>query len=274
MRLGAAGTVGRAALWLGAVYLAFCLLAIFGHRLFMYFPDPTRVAPDAVGLVGVSEVELEAPDGTLLVAWHAPAKADKPTLLYFHGNGANAANRAPRIAMMQEDGFGVFYLNNRGYGGSGGSPTEARNVADALLAYDHVRGLGVPADKIVAFGESLGSGQAVRVAGARPVLALVLDAPLTSTIDIGRAVYFWLPLRMLVADQYDVERAVPDVTAPVLILHGDRDRVIPVSMGKRVFAAANEPKELALFPDGGHLDFFDRGGWERTREFLSGLAAE
>jgi len=273
VRLGAAGKLSRATLWLGAVYLAFCLMALFGHRVFMYFPDPTRVAPEAVGLTGVAEVVLETPDGETLIAWHAPAKAGKPTLLYFHGNGANAANRAPRIAILQEDGFGVFYLNNRGYGGSGGAPSEARNVADALLAYDHLRGLGVPAGKIVAFGESLGSGQAVRVAGARPVRALVLDAPLTSTIDVGRAVYFWLPLRLLVADQYDVERHVRGVTAPVLILHGARDPVIPVDMGKRVYEAANDPKELALFPDGGHLDFFDRGGWERTRDFLYALPA-
>ena len=274
MRLEAAKKVWRAALWLIALYLAFCLLAIFGHRGFMYFPDPTRVAPEAAGLLGVSEVEIETADGVTLVAWHALAKDGMPTLLYFHGNGANAANRAPRVAQMQADGFGVFYLNNRGYSGSGGNPTEANNVADAALAYDHLRGLGVPADKIIAFGESLGSGQAVRVAGARPVAAVVLDAPLTSTIDVGRSVYFWLPLRWLVADQYDVERWIADVTAPVLILHGERDAVIPVAMGQRVYAAANEPKEIVLFPDGGHLDFFDAGGWEKTRAFLAGLKAD
>lgn len=235
----------------------------------MYFPDATRVAPEAAGFSGVAEVEIETGDGVTLLAWHAPAKDGMPTLLYFHGNGANAANRSPRIAMMQEDGFGVFYLNNRGYGGSGGSPSEANNVADARAAYDHLRELGVPADKIVAYGESLGSGQAVRVAGTRPVAALVLDAPLTSTIDVARPVYFWLPLRFLIADQYDVERAIADVTAPVLILHGERDAVIPVEMGKRVYDAANEPKEVAVFPRGGHLDFFDTGGWARTRAFLA-----
>ncbi|MGB2931281.1 MAG: alpha/beta fold hydrolase, partial [Methyloceanibacter sp.] len=110
-----------------------------------------------------------------MVAWHAPAKDNKPTILYFHGNAANAANRASRIETISESGFGVFYLNNRGYGGSGGSPTEEHNVADAIAAYDHLVRLGVSPGKIVAYGESLGSGQAVRLAAARPVSAVVLE---------------------------------------------------------------------------------------------------
>jgi hypothetical protein len=97
-----------------------CVAAYFGSRLYMYFPDPTRVAPAEAGLAGVHEVEIAVADNVTLVSWHAPAKEDKPTILYFHGNGANAANRAPKIETIRENGFGVFYLTNRGYGGSGG----------------------------------------------------------------------------------------------------------------------------------------------------------
>ncbi len=176
--------------------------------MFMYFPDPARIPPAEAGLDGVEEIELAAGDGTTLVAWYAPAKDGKPTILYFHGNAANAANRAPKIDMMLEDGFGVFYLNNRGYGGSAGSPTEANNVADAIAAYDRSGGLGVPPSSIVAYGESLGSGQAVRLAAERPVAAVVLEAPLTSTVDVARPVYFWLPLSLLITDQYNVERDI------------------------------------------------------------------
>jgi pimeloyl-ACP methyl ester carboxylesterase len=255
--------------WLIAVYVAFCLLALFGHRWFMYFPDATRVAPAAAGLDGIEEVEIAAEDGTTLVAWYAPAKDGKPTLLYFHGNGANAANRTPRIRTIQDDGFGVFYLNNRGYGGSGGTPTEEHNVADARAAYDHLIGLGAPADSIVLYGESLGSGQAVRLAAEKPVAAVVLEAPLTSTIDVARPIYFWLPLGLLITDQYNVERAIGSVTVPLLILHGAQDAVIPVDLGQRVYRAANEPKHIEVFPQGGHLDFFDHGAWEKTRAFLA-----
>lgn len=257
--------------WLIAAYLVLCAAAYFGHRMFMYFPDPARIPPDATGLGGVEEIELAAADGTKLIGWYAKAAVGKPTVLYFHGNAANAANRAPKIDMMIQSGFGVFYLNNRGYGGSGGSPTEADNVADAIAAYDYVRGLGVPAEKIVAFGESLGSGQAVQLAAERPVGAVVLEAAPTSTVDVGRSIYFWLPLGLLLTDQYNVERDIVRVTAPLLILHGERDEVIPVDMGRRIYNAANEPKQIELFGEGRHNDLFDHGAWERMRDFLRSL---
>jgi len=255
-------------LGLGAAYVLLCVAAYFGNRLFMYFPDPARVPPKAAGLNAVEEIELDAADGTKLIAWYAAAKEGRQTILYFHGNAANAANRAAKIATMIEDGFGVFYLNNRGYGGSGGSPTEADNVADAIAAYDDLTARGVPKETIVAFGESLGSGQAVRLAAERPVAAVMLEAPLTSTVDVGRSVYFFLPLRWLIADKFDVERHIAAVKVPLLIVHGEQDEVIPVEMGRRNFAAANEPKEIAVLPGAHHNDLFEHGAWERMRAFL------
>lgn len=257
--------------WLLAIYAAFCAAAWFGNRLFMYFPDPARIPPAAAGLTCVAEIELRAADGVPLIAWYAPAQEGASTILYFHGNAANAANRAEKIERIRRSGFGVFYLNNRGYGGSGGRPTEADNVADARAAYDHLVARGVPATRIVAYGESLGSGQAVRLAAERRVAAIVLEAPLTSTVDVGRRVYFWLPLRWLVTDRYDNERNIRAVRAPVLILHGARDQVIPVTMGRRIYQAANEPKRLELFAEGGHNDLFDHGAWEKARDFIATL---
>jgi uncharacterized protein len=260
--------------WLVGVYAVLCVAAYFGHRLFMYFPDPTRTSPAEAGLHGVEEVEIAGADGVTLVTWYAPAEGDKPTLLYFHGNGANALNRASRIKMIQESGFGVFYLNNRGYGGSGGRPTEESNVADAIAAYHYLSGLGVPGNRIVAYGESLGSGQAVRLAAARPVAAVVLEAPLTSTLDVARTTCFWLPLDLLIADTYSNERNIRSVSAPVLILHGERDAVIPAEMGWRVYRAANKPKRIELFPRGTHDDLFDHGAWDKTRTFLAALGGQ
>jgi fermentation-respiration switch protein FrsA (DUF1100 family) len=257
--------------WLVEVFAVICAAAYFGNRLFMYFPDPARVPPAVAGLRGVEEIELRAADGVALIAWYAAAEQGAPTILYFHGNGANAANRADKIERIRRSGFGVFYLNNRGYGGSGGRPTEAANIADALVAYDHLIARGVPAEKIVAYGESLGSGQAVRLAAERQVVAIVLEAPLTSTVDVGRRIYFWLPLRWLVTDRYDNERNIRAVRAPVLILHGKRDQVIPVAMGRRIYQAANEPKGIELFAEGGHNDLFDHGAWEKARDFIAAL---
>jgi fermentation-respiration switch protein FrsA (DUF1100 family) len=255
--------------WLVAGYALICVAAYFGNRHFMYHPNPVRIAPAEAGLAYVSEVDILTPDGVTLVAWHAPARDGKPTVLYFHGNASNAANRASKIETMHAQGHGVFYLNNRGYGGSGGSPTEAKNVADAITAFDYLTGhLGMPADKVAVYGESLGTGQAVRLGAERPVAAVILEAPLTSTIDVGRQVYFWLPLNLLLTDKYDNERNISEVKAPVLILHGAQDEVIPVEMGKRVYDAANQPKRIEIFPQAAHYDLFAHGAWDRARDFL------
>lgn len=257
--------------WLVAIYVVICVMAYFGNRSFMYFPDPARVAPAEVGLDGVEEVAIAAGDDVTLVAWYAPAKQGKPNILYFHGNAGNAAERSARIETMRQDGFGVFYLNNRGYGGSGGRPTEENNVADAIAAYDYLLELGVPAEKIVIYGESLGSGQAIRLAAERPVAAIVLESPLTSTVDVARSTYFWLPLGSLITDKYNNENNIRHVTAPVLVLHGEQDATIPLQMGWRVYKAANQPKRIELFPHGAHVDLFDHGAWEKTMAFLTSL---
>jgi uncharacterized protein len=98
---------------------------------------------------------------------------------------------------------------------------------------------------------------------------VVLEAPLTSTVDVARGIYFWLPLGPLITDTYNNERNIRSVTAPVLVLHGEHDAVIPVEMGLRVYRAANEPKRIELFPQGTHDDLFDVGAWEKVRAFLA-----
>lgn len=258
-------------LWLIAAYVIFCIGAFFGNRLFMYFPDPARIPPAETGLVGVEEIELSSGDGETLIAWYAKSAPGQPTVLYFHGNAGNAAGRAEKIEIMRTGGAGVFYLNNRGYGGSTGSPTEKDNVADAVTAYDYLRTKGVRANEIILYGESLGSGQATRLGSSQEVRAVVLEAPLTSTVDVGKRTWFFLPLNLLMTDQYRNARHVANVHVPVLVLHGEQDGVIPVAMGKRVFAAANEPKRLELFANGEHSDLFDHGAWKKVMTFLKDI---
>ena len=108
----------------------------------------------------------------------------------------------------------------------------------------------------------------MRLAAQRPVAGVVLEAPLTSTVEVARSVYFWLPLSLLITDQYNIERDIPAVTAPLLILHGEQDEVIPVDMGRRIYRAANDPKRIELLRNGRHNDLFDHGAWEKMRDFL------
>src|SRR5262245_42690306 len=128
-----------------AVYGTVGLAAYLGQRRLMYLPDRARTPPAEVGLADVVERTIETPDGARLVAWYGKAQPGGPTLLYFHGNGGSLADRAPRIERFMNEGWGVYMLTYRGYGGSTGSPSEAANVADARLAYAALLREGVPA---------------------------------------------------------------------------------------------------------------------------------
>jgi fermentation-respiration switch protein FrsA (DUF1100 family) len=252
----------------------FALIVVVGrllHRYFIYLPDRTRVAPKDAGVTGVEEVMFKAADGTKLIAWYLPARAGKPTLIYFTGNSGNAANRAGKIKAIGADGYGVFMLNYRRYGGSEGRPSEKRISADAIGAYDTLRGLGVAPHDIIAYGESLGTAVATWLALHRHVEGLVLEAPFTSIVDVGRLLWPLFPLSLIMADQYRTIERIGLVTAPVFIIHGGRDAIIPLDQARHVFHAASEPKKLVVVPQAGHNDLFDRGAWEKVRGFVEEL---
>lgn len=252
----------------------FALIVIVGrllHRYFIYIPDRTRVDPKDAGLQGVEEVVFKAADGTKLIAWYLPARAGRPTLLYFTGNSGNAANRASKIKAIANDGYGVFLLNYRRYGGSEGRPSEPRLTADAVSAYDTLRGLGVAPHDIVAYGESLGTAVATRLSLQRHVEGLVLEAPFTSIVDVGKLMWKYFPLDLIMADQYRTIERIGAVTVPVFVIHGGRDAIIPLDQARHVFHEAAEPKSMVVVPQAGHNDLFERGAWEKVRVFLESL---
>lgn len=252
----------------------FALIVIVGrllHRYFIYIPDRTRVDPKDAGLERVEEVVFKAADGTKLIAWYRPARAGKPTLLYFTGNSGNAASRAGKIKTIAADGYGVFLLNYRRFGGSQGRPNETRITADAVSAYDTLRGLGVAPHDIVAYGESLGTAVATRLSLQRHVEGLVLEAPFTSIVAVGKLMWKYFPLDLIMADQYRTIERIGAVTAPVLIVHGGRDAITPLDQARHVFHLATEPKHMVVVSQAGHNDLFERGAWEKVRFFLESL---
>ncbi len=255
------------------VYVAIAATMFVTQRRLIYLPDASRVAPATLGLVGVAERLIETGDGARLVTWYRPAPSERPTLVYFHGNAGNLAHRASRIAAFIRAGYGVLMLSYRGYGGSTGRPSERANVADGLRVLDMLAGEGVPDRDVVLYGESLGSGVAVQVAAARRVRAVILDAPFTSLTDVAQRAYPFLPVRPFLLDRYESIKYIRRIAAPLLILHGARDRVVPVALGRALFAAAREPKRLEIFPRAGHSDLFDHGALDVVRDFLEERAS-
>lgn len=270
--------VVKGLLLLATVYGVLVAGTYFLQRKLLYFPDPRRTAPDSVGLAAVAERTIETPDGARVVVWYGAAKPGQPTILYFHGNAGALAARSERIRKYLERGRGVFMMTYRGFGGSTGHPSEAANVADAKRAYDMLRAEGVAAEDIIVYGESLGSGVAVQVAAEKPVAGVVLDAPYTSIVDMAELVYPYLPSRWLMTDRYETLNYLKGVTAPVLIVHGEADDIIPVDMGRRVARELGEagraPVKLVTLPGAGHSDHALFGSFEAINDWIDTLRRE
>ncbi len=260
--------VVKIALTLG-VLCAFLLLGAWVlQRHLMYFPDTVRAPPELFGLKNVEEVTFKTPGGETIVSWWTKAKPGKPTLLYFHGNAGTLATRGERVRKYQDKGYGLFMMTYRGYGGSTGSPSERANVRDAKQAYDVLIKSGVKPSDIVLYGESLGSGVATQVAVAKDVAGLILDAPYTTMTAVAALHYPYLPARWLMTDSYLTKKYIGRINAPILIVHGEEDQIIPVEMGRALFEMAKEPKEIATFKGAGHADHHAFGSYEKIWQWL------
>lgn len=256
-----------------AAYLCVMLFMYVQQRSLQYLPGRTGTPPEALGLSGVSVERMKTPDGETIVLWQAQAAEGMPTILFLHGNGGELSDRGGRMAFYQQQGFGALFVSYRGYGASTGSPTEQGLMTDAFAAYDLLIAQGVPAQKIMLVGESLGTGVAVQLAAARPVGAVALEAPYTATVDVASALYWWLPVRWLMKDQFLTREFIAKLKAPLLVQHGDADGIIPVAQGRALFAMANEPKQLVILPGAGHDIISDPEVWAREVAFFRKAAA-
>lgn len=239
------------------------------QRSLMYFPDKVHTTPAAAGLPEATEVPLTAADGVHITAWYAAPQGDKPIIVYFHGNGGSLRYGVPRFRQLIGAGIGLVALEYRGYGGNEGSPSESGLIADGEAAYAYAAA-HYPANQIVLWGQSLGSGVAVAVAAEKPVARVILEAPFTSTAAVASLRYWYVPVSLLMKDQFHSDRRIKKVTAPLLILHGVKDRVVPYAMGERLFELANEPKHIVSFLDAGHDNLDANGALNAVARFLAG----
>jgi uncharacterized protein len=252
---------------IAASYVAIVALMYFMQRAMMYFPERVRTAPGEAGFPEAEEIVLNSAGGERVIAWHVAARGDKPVVLYFHGNGGALRYRVGRFRALTADGTGLLALSYRGYGGSSGCPSEAGLIADGIAAYAFAASR-YPADRIAFWGESLGSGVAIAVAAQKVIGRLVLEAPFASAVEVAAHAYPFVPVRWLMKDQFRSDLRVAKITAPVLILHGERDRVVPIESGERLYAMINAPKRFVRFPAAGHEELGAYGAVEIAKKFL------
>jgi uncharacterized protein len=283
--------VGIILLVVAAVLAAPVVLLWAFQRRLLYLPAPRTVPPAATVLPGAEEVAFDTADGLRLQGWFVPAAGpgpravDKarqpaarlgyapppgdptpagpgqarpvpgPAVVVFNGNGGNRSLRAPLAGALAGMGLHVLLFDYRGYGGNPGRPTEEGLAADARAALDHLAGRPeVDPGRVVYFGESLGAAVALRLAVERPPAALVLRSPFASLAEVGRLHYPLLPVSLLLRDRYDSAALIGRLTAPLLVVAGGRDRIVPAGHSRRLFAAAPQPKRLAVLDGVDHND--------------------
>ena len=250
------------------LYAAFVGLLYVFQRGLMYFPDRARTAPAAAGLPQAAEELLKTDDGETVIAWHVAPRGEQPVVLYFHGNGGALRLRAGRFAALTADGTGLVALSYRGYGGSSGAPSEAGLIADARAVYDFAIAR-YPAERLVLWGESLGSGVAVALAAEKPVGKVVLESPFTSAVDVAAAIYPFAPVRYLMKDQFRSDERIAAVQAPVLILHGTHDTVVPIRFGERLHSLVRGPSRFMRFDGGSHVGLDRLGALAAVKKFIA-----
>jgi fermentation-respiration switch protein FrsA (DUF1100 family) len=264
------GTAGRNLVKLGAIAGAVLALvtAVFVarqigmlDRQFIFFPErELTTTPAQVGLK-YENVYFTANDGVELHGWWIPNEAET-TMVWFHGNAGNISHRLDNLIRLHDRlKVNVFIFDYRGYGQSQGSPSEEGIYADAEAALDFVQSRGTR--RLVLFGRSLGAAVAVEMATRHRVHAVILESPFTSVSGMARRAYPFLPAGLttkIVRSRFNSISKIDRVDSPVLILHGDRDDIVPMDEGRELFEAANDPKQFYTIDGAGHNDTYYVGG--------------
>lgn len=266
----------RIALVILAVLLSLVVAVWTLQRKLIYFPFGAVPGPDALGLEGATAVSFPTADGLSLKGWFI-SRTDSPEFLVivFNGNAGNRAFRAPLADALAQAGLAVLLFDYRGFGGNPGFPTEEGLKHDARAAHAYVVSrTGGGQRRLVYFGESLGTAVAAELAVEYPPAALILRSPFTSMIDVGRHHYSFLPVRWLLRDRYATIERIARVNAPLLVIGGDNDRIVPIEQSRRLFEAAGDPKSLLVIRGADHNDDALLAGREMIEgvlRFLRGL---
>lgn len=246
-------------------FLILLMMVLFEPHL-VYHPLPDGPSdPQEKGAIHFTRKLLANGASPEIVYWENAAPPKAPTLLYFHGNGGGLFTHVAALNLFDKMGLHVIAMEYPGYPGAAGTPSETLIVRDALTLFDHVQ---QSHPHIIVWGFSIGSGVAAQLVGQREAEAVILEAPFSAAVDRAEELFPYLPVRYVMRNTYDSRKAIAHNHAPLLILHGDADGIIPIAHGRALFAAANEPKQMKEYPGFGHLNLIGSHAYEDALAFI------
>ncbi|MFQ5602306.1 MAG: alpha/beta hydrolase [bacterium] len=227
--------------------------------------------PDSLGMQ-VEECFFNTADGLRLHGWLLQRNSSVPTLLWCHGNAGNITDRLDNLARLAKLPLNIFIFDYRGYGKSEGSPNEAGVYRDAEAAFDYLNSRkDIDAQKIILFGRSLGGAVAVDLATKRPCAAVILESTFTSARDMAKAAFGLIPIHLIIKTKFNSLAKIRNIQVPLLCFHGSRDSTVPFKLGRKLFEAANQPKEFYPIQNADHNDTYLVGGsayFEKIQAFI------
>ena len=253
------------------IYLIITFILYSYQRNLMYHPVENNYQGDKL-MVKIEKVNIKTEDNIDLLAWYHKKNLTKyKTILYLHGNAGALENRIHKINHF--DGMKVNFLLVawRGFSGNKGSPTEKGLYQDARSAVKWLNDNGIRNENIIIYGESLGTGVATEIAQNKNFAGIILESPFTSMIEAARSRYPIFPIRLILKDKYESDKKIKNIKSPILVMHGEVDKIVPYKMGKKIYELANEPKFFYSQEYGDHMLEYDEKLLIALKKFIQSL---
>ena len=254
-----------------AIYFLVLVFLYFYQRNLLYHPNENNYSGDKIS-VDIEKVKIQTADNIELLGWyHKKNLKDYKTLVYFHGNAGSLENRIHKLNHFQDMNINFLIIAWRGFNGNKGKPSERGLYVDGKSAIDWLIKKGVDEKNLILYGESLGTGVATHLAQNKNYAGVILETPFTSMVDAAKNFYPYVPINLLLKDKFENFKKVKNINAPILVMHGEVDKIVPFSMGKKIYEIANEPKYSYFTKYDNHMMEYDEKLISALKSFLKSL---
>ena len=253
------------------IYILILVFLYFYQRNLLYHPNENNYSGDKIS-VDIKKVTILTSDNIELLGWyHEKNIEDFKTIIYFHGNAGSLENRIHKLNHFHEMNVNFLIIAWRGFSGNNGNPSEQGLYVDGKSAIDWLIKKGVDEKNLILYGESLGTGVATHLAQNRSFAGVILETPFTSMIDAVKIFYPYIPVNLLLKDKFENYKKIKNVKLPILVMHGEKDQIVPFSMGKKIYEMANEPKYFYFTKYDDHMMEYDEKLVLAIKSFLKRL---
>ena len=254
-----------------AIYFLVLVFLYFYQRNLLYHPNENNYSGDKIS-VDIKKVKIQTADNIELLGWyHKKNLKDYKTLVYFHGNAGSLENRIHKLNHFQDMNINFLIIAWRGFNGNKGKPSERGLYLDGKSTIDWLIKKGVNEENIILYGESLGTGVATHLAQNKNYAGVILETPFTSMVDAAKNFYPYVPINLLLKDKFENFKKVKNINAPILVMHGEVDKIVPFSMGKKIYEIANNPKYSYFTKYDDHMMEYDENLVLALKSFFNNL---